>query len=138
MGGYLKKFDEESPASMFGVMGSYSDTDSFFYGAFARTYFDNDRQRITAGIANGRVNNDYEDFLGTGLSVSTTDNVDIVGFRYYKLYKNNWYLGFQLAALNYTINANDAQSEAIIDLVGLTGQKSRAVGLAVNYDTRDN
>lgn len=29
---YLKKFDEESPASMFGIMGSYSDTDSFFYG----------------------------------------------------------------------------------------------------------
>ena len=30
MGAYLKKFDDESPASMFGVMGSYSDTDSFF------------------------------------------------------------------------------------------------------------
>ena len=30
MTGYLKKFDAESPASMFGAMGSYSDTDSFF------------------------------------------------------------------------------------------------------------
>jgi hypothetical protein len=30
MGAYIKKFDEESPASMFGVIGSYSDTDSFF------------------------------------------------------------------------------------------------------------
>ena len=30
MGAYLKKFDDESPASMFGIMGSYSDTDSFF------------------------------------------------------------------------------------------------------------
>lgn len=30
MGAYLKKFDDDSPSSMFGVMGSYSDTDSFF------------------------------------------------------------------------------------------------------------
>lgn len=123
---------------MFGLMGTYSDTDSFFYGAFARSYFDNDRQRIVTAIASGRVNNDYEDFLGSGLAVSTTDNVDLGLFRYYKLYKNNWYLGFQLVALNYTINANDAQSEEIINRVGLTSQRSRALGLLANYDTRDN
>jgi hypothetical protein len=55
MGGYLKKFDKASPASMFGIMGSYSDTDSFFYGAFTRSYFDDDRQRITAALINGKV-----------------------------------------------------------------------------------
>ena len=54
LGAYLKKFDEESPASMFGIMGSYSDTDSFFYGGFVRSYFDHDKQRITAAIINGK------------------------------------------------------------------------------------
>jgi len=138
MAGYLKKFDEESPASMFGAMGTYSDTDSFFYGAFARSYFDNDKQRITGVLINGKINNNYEDFLGTGLPVSTTDDLDVAALRYFKLYKNNWYLGAQLVSTNYAIIANDALSGVITDLIGLTGHRSNALGLAVNYDTRDN
>ena len=85
MGAYLKKFDDESPSSMFGVMGSYSDTDSFFYGAFVRSFFDNDKQRILAAVIDGKINNNYEDFLGSGLPVSTTDDLDVAVLRYYKL-----------------------------------------------------
>jgi len=138
LGAYLKKFDQASPASMFGVMGSYSDTDSFFYGAFVRSYFDNDKQRITGVLINGKINNNYEDFLGTGLPVSTTDDLDVAALRYFRLYKNNWYLGAQLVSTNYAIIANDALSGVIIDLIGLNGHRSNAVGFAVNYDTRDN
>ena len=138
MGAYIKKFDEESPASMFGIAGSYSDTDSFFYGVFTRSYFDADKQRITAGIMKGKVNNSYEDFLGTGLPVSTTDDIGIAIFRYFHLYKNNWYLGFQLVSTDYAILADDALSGEILDLVGLTGHRSNGLGLAVNRDTRDN
>jgi hypothetical protein len=138
MSGYLKKFDKASPTSMFGIMGSYSDTDSFFYGAFTRSYFDDDRQRITAALINGKINNNYEDFIGTGLPVSTTDDLEVAAFRYFKLYKNNWYLGFQAVSTNYAIIANDALSGAIIDLIGLNGHRSNALGLAANYDTRDN
>lgn len=123
---------------MFGLMGSYSDTDSFFYGGFVRSYFDHDKQRITAAIINGKINNNYEDFLGTGFPVATTDNIDIAVFRYFRLYKNNWYLGFQVVSTNYAITANDALSGEIIDLIGLTGHKSNGLGLAVNHDTRDN
>ena len=138
MAGYLKKFDEESPASMFGAMGTYSDTDSFFYGVFTRSYFDNDKQRITGVLIDGRINNNYEDFLGTGLPVSTTDDLDVAALRYFRLYKNDWYLGAQFVSTNYAIIANDALSGVIIDLIGLNGHRSNAVGLAVNYDTRDN
>ncbi len=138
MGAYIKKFDEESPASMFGVIGSYSDTDSFFYGAFARSYFDNDNQRITGVVMNGKVNNNYEDFQGSGLPVSTTDDVGIAALRYFHLYKNNWYLGFQLVSTDYAILADDALSGQIIDLIGLTGHQSNGLGLVVNRDTRDN
>mgnify|MGYP001818281701 CR=1 FL=1 len=119
MGAYIKKFDKESPASMFGLMGSYSDTDSFFYGAFTRSYFDADKQRITAGLMKGKVNNNYEDFLGSGFPVSTTDDIGIAVFRYFHLYKNHWYLGFQLVSTDYAILADDALSGEIIDLIGL-------------------
>ena len=138
MGAYIRKFDEESPASMFGIMGSYSDTDSFFYGAFTRSFFDADKQRITAALMRGKVNNNYEDFLGSGLPVSTTDDIGIAVFRYFHLYKNNWYLGFQLVSTDYAILADDALSGEIIDLIGLNGHKSNGLGLAVNHDTRDN
>ena len=113
MGAYLKKFDDESPASMFGVVGSYSDTDSFFYGAFVRSFFDNDKQRITALIMDGKVNNNFEDFLGSGIPVSTTDDIDVAVLRYYRLYKNNWYLGFQMVSTNYSIISDDALRETI-------------------------
>jgi len=138
LGAYLKKFDEESPASMFGVMGSYSDTDSFFYGGFVRSYFDQDRQRVTGAYINGKVNNNYEDFLGSGRPVSTTDSIDVAAVRYLKLYSDNWYLGMQLLSTNYAILADDALTGEILDLLGLTGFRSNAIGLVANYDTRDN
>ena len=67
IGAYINKFDEESPASMFGIMGKYSDTDSYFYGAFTRSFFDSDKQRINVAIMGAKVNNNYEDFQGSGL-----------------------------------------------------------------------
>ena len=67
MAGYLHRFDEESPTSTFSLMGSYSDSDSLFYGLFGRTFFDHDRQRLIAGVVSGEVNNNYKDFLGTGV-----------------------------------------------------------------------
>jgi len=138
MGAYIKKFDEKSPASMFGVMGSYSDTDSFFYGAFSRSYFDADKQRITAALMNGKVNNNYEDFQGSGFPVSTTDDISLAAVRYSHLYKNHWYLGAQVIATDYAVFADDALSGIILDLIGLTGHESIGLGLFVNRDTRNN
>ena len=40
MVGYLKAFDKESPDSMFGLMGNYSDTDSYTLVGFGKAYFD--------------------------------------------------------------------------------------------------
>jgi len=138
MGAYIKKLDEKSPASTFGVVGSYSDTDSFFYGVFSRSYFDADKQRITAGLMNGKVNNNYEDFQGSGLPVASTDDISLAAIRYTHLYKNNWYMGVQAISTDYAILADDALSGVILDLLGLVGYKSIGMGLVVNLDTRDN
>ena len=138
LGAYLKRFDETSPASMFGIMATYSDTDSFFYGAFANTHFDQDRQRLAGAVAKGKINNDYEDFLGIGYPVSSTDDLDVLALRYSRRYFKSWYLGCQLVSTNYAIIANDALSGAILDFIGLHGHTSNAVGLVAQHDTRDN
>ena len=66
MGAYLHAFDEDSPTSTFGLMAQYSNSESLMGGAFGRTYFDHDRQRLIAGTFFGEINNQYTDFLGSG------------------------------------------------------------------------
>jgi hypothetical protein len=138
MAGYLHNFDDESPASMFGVMASYSNTESTVYGAFARTFFDQDRQRLIAGAVTGEVNNEYADFLGSGFEFKTTDNIHALFSRYLYRIKDDWFIGPQALSTDYAISGSDWFSDAILDRIGLTGFDSNGLGLVVERDTRDN
>ncbi len=135
---YIYSFDSDSPASMFGITGSYSSTDSIVGGAFARTYFDHDTQRLIAFLGSGEINNDYSDFLGTGLPVSTTDDLNIFAIKYLHQVKGDWFAGIQAANTNYTLSGDDDFSQTILEKVGLVGFDSIGVGVAAQYDTRDN
>lgn len=135
---YIYSFDSDSPASMFGITGSYSSTDSIVGGAFARTYFDHDTQRLIAFLGGGNIKNDYTDFLGTGLPVSTTDDLSIFVVKYLHQIKGDWFAGIQAANTNYTLSGDDDFSQAILDKVGLVGFDSVGVGLAAQFDNRDN
>jgi len=138
MGGYLHKFDDASPASMIAVMGTYSSSNSYIGGLFARTYFDRDRQRLLAGIAGGRINNEYNDFLGSGQLVNTTDNIYAGFTRYSHRLFEDWFIGAQLLLANYTITGSDWLSGKILEFIGLEGFKSNGIGLVIQRDTRDN
>jgi len=138
LGAYLKNFDEKSPVSMFGTAISYSDTDSAMIAAFANTYFDNDRQRLVAGLIAGEINNEYADFLGTGYPVKTTDNIHAAFIRYLYRVKYDWFLGPQILSTNYAISGNDWFSQELLARIGLTGFDSNGIGLVVQRDTRDN
>src|SRR6185503_13744569 len=58
LAGYVHYFDEMSRPSIFALMGQYTSTDSIVAGAQARTSFDEDRQRIVAGMMYGNIKND--------------------------------------------------------------------------------
>ncbi|MEH6472680.1 MAG: hypothetical protein V7752_15660, partial [Halopseudomonas sp.] len=138
MGAYIHRFDESSPSSMFGLIGSYSNTDSYIYGAFGRSYFDDDNQRLSGVLINGKIRNEYSDFLGSGLPVQSTDYLNIMALRYYHRVTGQWYLGPQLISTNYAISGDDMLSGEILEQLGLTGFDSNGLGLAVAYDSRDN
>jgi hypothetical protein len=138
LGGYVHQFDEDSPPSLFGVVGTYSTTDSYYYGGFAKTHFGRDRHRIMAGAFSGKVNNDYTDYLGSGLPVQTTDTLKAFGLRYVTKIHGRWYLGPQFISGNYTISGDDPQSGEILDTLGLTGFQSNGLGILGQYDSRDN
>ena len=61
--GYMHKFDEASPPSIFGVTGTYSTTDSWYLSAFAKAHFGEDKHRLVTGVVTGEVKNDYSDFF---------------------------------------------------------------------------
>ncbi len=138
MAAYLHRFDQESPVSMFGATASYSNTDSVRGGLFARTYFNQDTQRLMLGLFGGYINNDYQDFLGTGLPVTTNDDMRFAMLRYLHRISGDWFLGLQGVSSNYQISSDDPTTGDMLDTLGLTGFRSNGIGLVVQHDTRDN
>ena len=137
LAGYLYQFDPKSTPSMFGASGVYSASDSFFGTLFAQTFFDGDKQRLSVAVTRGKVNNDYNDFLGSGLSAQTTDNVKAFAARYTHALGSDWFFGGQFLSTNYVIEA-EGLVEQELDSIGLTGMDSTGVGLVVEYDSRNN
>lgn len=138
MAGYLHRFDAVSSASMFGATALYTSTGSKVGGLFARTYFGEDRHRLTAFAGGGKVKNEYEDFLGSGFPLQTEDNLRALAGRYlYRAY-DNWFVGAQMTDTNYSIVAEDALAGEILEELGLTGFDSVGIGAVVDYDSRDN
>ena len=138
MAGYVHHFDEKSPPSVFGLMGTYSTTDSWYAGGFGKAFFGEDKHRVVGALFTGEVRNDYSDFLGTGLEVQTTDDFAVFALRYsYRMY-GNWFLGSHFVSADYAISGDNVLSGKIIDYFGLTGFRSSGLGLYGQYDTRDN
>ncbi len=135
---YLHKFDKDSPTSTFAAVGTYSNTDSSFAGIFAKTFFDNNKQRLMTGIIFGTINNEYNDYLGTGLPVNTTDNLHALFLRYSYQFFKDIFIGGQFVSTNYSIIGNDLFSNEVLNFIGLDGFESNGLGLTAEYDSRDN
>ena len=138
LGAYIHYFDEESQASMFGVTAQYTSTGSTVGGAFAKTSFGADRHRLIAFVGGGRIKNDYEDFLGTGIPLKTEDNLSAVATRYLYRVKNDWFVGLQGLYTNYLIVGQTALDDQILNVLGLTGFRSGGGGAVLMHDSRDN
>ena len=138
MGSYMHNFDVASPVSLFGIGGVYTSTSSTVLAAFARTYFDENRQRLNVFAVGEKINNDYDNFNNTGYSVQSQGEIYGVFVRDLYGISDYWFIGAQGAATNYVIVAEDAMSEVILDQMGLTGFDSNGLGLVVNYDSRNN
>jgi len=138
LGGYLHYFDEKSRPSIFALQGQYSSTDSSVGGVFARTSFDEDRQRLTAGFLYGYVKNDYSDYLGTGVPLKSNTELRSGVARYMYRFHGNWFGGVQGVYQNFAIGGETAADNEVIDALGVRPYKSGGLGLVVFYDSRDS
>ena len=135
---YLKQLDAQSTPSMIGLSVSYSDSDSITGGLGAQLYWGGDTRRLTLLAAGAEINNEYDDFLGTGKPVETQDSVHTLGFRYlHQLREGGWFAGVQGVSTNYAVGA-DQLFEALLDRIGLSGFDATGLGIVLQHDTMDN
>jgi len=136
--GRLHTFDEKSRVSLFGVMYEYTSTHSQIAVAFARTSFGADHHRIVAITVLGHIENDYEDYLGTGQPLKTDDDVKTVAARYLFRAKGDWFVGAQGNAANYQVLGATVEDDLILETLGVRGFESASIGATVMHDSRDN
>ena len=135
---YLKKLDAESTPSMTGLSVSYSDTDSMTGALFSQLYWKADTRRLSLLAAGAEINNEYDDFLGTGQTVDTQDNVHTFGFRYlHRLRPGGWFVGIQGISTNYAVGA-DGILDSMLNQIGLSGFDAAGLGLVFQHDTMNN
>ena len=135
---YLKTLDSESTPSMTGLSVSYSDTDSVTGALFAQLYWKGDARRLSLLAAGAEINNEYDDFLGTGQTVETQDDVQTFGFRYLQQFRpGGWLAGIQGISTNYAVGA-DGFLDGMLNQIGLSGFDATGVGLVFQHDTMNN
>jgi hypothetical protein len=138
LAGYLHRFDPHSRPSVFAATAQYSNTGSLVGGAFARTSFDADRQRLNAGAAFGRVQNDYDDYLGTGVPLRNDAALASFIARYLYRVHGSWFVGAQGIYQNFAIAGETAFDELVLDILGIAPSKSAGLGLVAYHDSRDS
>ena len=135
---YLKRLDAESTPSMAGLSISYSDTDSSTAAAFSQLYWSADTRRLSLLAATAEINNEYDDFLGTGQAVKTQDNVHRYDFRYrHHRREGGWFGGIQGISTNYAVGA-DGLLDGLMTQVGLAGFDATGLGLVFQHDTMNH
>jgi len=137
LAGYLRKFDAQSQVSIFGASAQYTSTDSATAVLFARTSFGADKHRLMVLAVGGRIRNDYDDFLGTGVPLKSEDHIRSFVTRYLYRVKYDWFVGAQALATNYQIVGQSALDDDMLGLLGLTGFEASGVGLVLYHDSRD-
>lgn len=138
LGGYVHYFDQKSRPSIFAVLGQYTSTESIVAGAQARASFDEDRQRVIAGVVYGYIKNDYSDYLGTGVPLQSNSDVRGTIARYTYRVHGNWFVGAQGLYQNFGISGETSFDDMVLDVLGVAPYKSGGLGLVAQYDSRDN
>ncbi|QXW31470.1 hypothetical protein KXJ75_11180 [Aeromonas sanarellii] len=78
------------------------------------------------GVILGDINNDYEDYLGSGRALETNDSFRSAFLRYLYRVEGDWFVGGMAAYSNYEMQGQDPQSEQILEELGLEGFTSGA------------
>jgi hypothetical protein len=138
LGAYMHRFDADSRVSLFGMNYQYTSTHSQIASAFARTSFGGDHHRTVTLAVFGHIENDYEDYLGTGQPLKTKDDLKAFVARYLFRAKGDWFIGAQGSAADYQVLGATVEDDLVLDTLGVRGFSSSSLGAVLMHDSRDN
>jgi hypothetical protein len=136
--GYLHYFDDQSKVSTFGISGMYTSTNSIVAVLAGKLSFGADHHRLMALLVGGNIKNDYDDFLGTGVPLKSSDRLRAFVSRYLYRTVGDWFFGGQFLYTDYSVIGASSTDEQYLELLGVQGFASGGIGLSAYYDSRDN
>ena len=110
-------------------MAQYTSTDSRAAGAFARTSFSEDLHRINALVIGGKIKNDYDDYLGTGVPLKSEDNIRAVIGRYLYRLSGDWFIGGQIQLSRTIRSSAKAHSMRMLSTFSALQDSNRAASV---------
>ena len=105
---------------------------------FARTSFKEDSQRLEGLVGYAYIRNEYKDYMGSGQTFRTTDEVALGAGRYLYRVKGPWFLGAEAAFGNYSVEAETDLQNKVLNMLGLAGFQMGSAGPVLMHDSRDN
>ncbi|GEM_PF-3683229 len=128
--------DQVSPNSTLTLIGLYSDTDSFFLGAFAPLYLKEDRWRVTPGLVSGRVKSD----LNVGLPQNAKFENEFLGsfLKVLRRVQGDWYAGVQVMLIDQKYRAQNPAGELYFEQFGVEDTTSGVLSAVVAMDSRND
>ncbi|MDF7822506.1 BamA/TamA family outer membrane protein [Pontiellaceae bacterium B12227] len=132
-----EKSSTNNPASAIGAMGLYSDTDSYFMGIFAQTFWKQDTWRVTAGLVNPKIKNDFS--IIEGLQNVKFDTTATVLFgRVDRRVYGNWFLGLKGELVDVKYSNPNTIAKAYFLLAEVEDATSGQLGAIASHDSRDH
>jgi hypothetical protein len=103
-----------------------------------KTSFGADRHRVKLSASQGRIMNDYEDYLGTGIALKNVEDARGINGSYLYRISGNWFAGLQGVFKNYQVVGQSPSDAENLATLGIAGMRSGGVGAVVQNDTRDS
>lgn len=128
--------DTVSPNSLLTLVGLYSDTDSYFTGAFLPLYLAEDRWRVTPGAVRGRTRSELE----VGLPEAARFDTDFRGgfLKALRQVTGDWYAGGQIMLMDNQYEARNTAGEAYFSAFEIEDTVSGTLSAVIAYDSRDD
>ena len=137
----IDKSDKDSPPTVLGVGGFYTDNKSYSVAAAIRTYLDHDRWRVLGIAATGKLN---YDFFGVGSgagsagnSVPLSQNVNAYGAEVLRRVSSVLFAGARYVYARSTIRVDEENPDVPVPERDRE-DTSAALGLHVQADSRDS
>jgi hypothetical protein len=147
MASYLFPMDKDgdAPPSIAGVMGMYTQNNSWALGLISNLHIDHDEYRVTGGVFTGQMNYDFYG-VGThagdaGVSVPLHEHLNGAVIEPLFRILPNLYLGprYQFAQIRTSVDLDGfPQPPAILQAFSQLNTESSAFGIHLQADTRDS